>query len=157
MFTIDSPQEHCAKGNEDEGSIPVTPSTGSKRSQRNPSITVPKSRSSSPGRKDVGMRRTKRKINHNSRDISEDTRNGDKEGDTQGFFFVDLNPDAVPLTNQDGQSTASVANEEKLLLPSHVTVLGSTPVEIVEFPLSVSKEEDFIKYLDYEDTKVCLL
>jgi protein AIR1/2 len=68
-----------------------------------------------------------------------------------------LNPDTVPLTSQDGQNTASVANEEKSLLPSHVTVLGSTPVEIVEFPLSVSKEEDFIKYLDYEDTKVCLL
>ncbi len=103
------------------------------------------------------MRRTKRKINHNSREVSEDTRYGDKEDDIQGFFFVDLNPEAVPLTNHDGQNTASVAKEEKLLLPSHVTVLGSTPVEIVEFPLSVSKEEDFIKYLDYEDTKVCLL
>jgi hypothetical protein len=74
MFTIDSAPERCAKGNEDEGSVPVTPSVhnmrGSKRSQRTPSITVPKSRSSSPGRKDVNMRRTKRKINHNSRDIS---------------------------------------------------------------------------------------
>jgi len=81
------------------------------------------------------------------------------KSDSMGLFFVDLSPTVMPSTpaSQETSLTTNAENEkiEKLLLPSHVTVFGNTLVEIISQPLSDLCDEKFIKYLDYEDTKVC--
>ncbi|KAF9451703.1 hypothetical protein P691DRAFT_662602 [Macrolepiota fuliginosa MF-IS2] len=74
------------------------------------------------------------------------------------LFFEDVTP--APLPSAIGNlppptytitaSSSKDADEAKLLLPAHVSVLGSTPVEIL--PPTESDEEgdtDYIKYLDY--------
>jgi protein AIR1/2 len=75
------------------------------------------------------------------------------------LFFVDLSPTAIPSipVSQESISTTNGENEKvgKLLLPSHVTVFGNALVEIIPQPLSDSEDDEFIKYLDYEDTRVC--
>ncbi|KXN90248.1 Protein air1 [Leucoagaricus sp. SymC.cos] len=74
------------------------------------------------------------------------------------LFFEDITP--VPLPPATGNPPPPVhgiinllhqnTDDTKLLLPAHVTFLGSTPVEIL--PPTESDEEgdtDYIKYLDY--------
>jgi protein AIR1/2 len=75
------------------------------------------------------------------------------------LFFEDITPGPLPsnignlpppafgITDLPSQNT----DDTKLLLPAHVSVLGSTPVEIL--PPTESDEEgetDYIKYLDYD-------
>ena len=83
----------------------------------------------------------------------------DKSDSAADLFFVDLSPTAIPPipVSQESISATSGENEkvDKLLLPSHVTVFGNALVEIIPQPLSDSNDDEFIKYLDYEDTKVC--
>lgn len=89
--------------------------------------------------------------------LPEPTTNGNVT--TGDLFFMDLTPAPLPpaigniplptfgVTAPPSKS----ANEQKLLLPAHVSVLGSTPVEIL--PPTESDEEgdtDYIKYLDYD-------
>ena len=99
--------------------------------------------------------RTKSNERHShKRDDSGEPNNSD----SAGLFFVDLSPaiiPSVPVSNES-LSTTNAENKtvEKLLLPPHVSVFGNTLVEIISQPLSDSDDE-FIKYLDYEDTRVC--
>ncbi|KAF8812458.1 hypothetical protein BYT27DRAFT_7182901 [Phlegmacium glaucopus] len=76
---------------------------------------------------------------------------------SDGLFFVDLSPTVMPSMTEpkEPSPTTNVENKkvEKLLLPSHVTVFGNTLVEIIPQPLSDSDDDEFIKYLDYEDTR----
>lgn len=87
--------------------------------------------------------------------------------DTKDLFFVDLAPAPLPATRLSLQTVVvdvpnGVANVEgdgdapKLLVPAHVTVLGSTPVEIIQSLSDGEVDEDFIDYLDFDDTKVRL-
>jgi protein AIR1/2 len=80
------------------------------------------------------------------------------KSDSTDLFFVDLSPTAIPSIPipQVSSTTTNCETEnvDKLLLPSHVTVFGNTLVEIISQP-SDSDDEQFIKYLDYEDTRVC--
>lgn len=85
----------------------------------------------------------------------------DKSDSAADLFFVDLSPTAIPSTpvTQEQESISTMNGENgkvgKLLLPSHVTVFGDALVEIISQPLSDSDDDEFIKYLDYEDTRVC--
>jgi protein AIR1/2 len=79
------------------------------------------------------------------------------------LFFFDATPAPV-VTESTQRSTAqpesSKSAADRLLLPSHVSILsagadGAVPVEIVpQLPVD-SEEENYIEYLDYEDRKVC--
>lgn len=74
------------------------------------------------------------------------------------LFFEDVTPAPLPSTTTnlpqsvfDIQVSSSQNSEEaKLLLPAHVSILGSTPVEILP-PEELAEEgdTDYIKYLDY--------
>ena len=83
----------------------------------------------------------------------------DKSDSAADLFFVDISPTAIPSipVSKESISTTNGENEKvgKLLLPSHVTVFGDALVEIISQPLSDSDDDEFIKYLDYEDTRVC--
>ncbi|KDR83768.1 hypothetical protein GALMADRAFT_671498 [Galerina marginata CBS 339.88] len=79
------------------------------------------------------------------------------EPEDQAIFFVDLSPAPIPparLIVTEGPIDQEPQDlTKKLLVPSHVTVLGSTPVEIIPEPLSDLEDNNFIKYLDYDDSK----
>jgi protein AIR1/2 len=81
-----------------------------------------------------------------------------KGSDQNDSFFIDLTAATIPPISQRTPPTSNQPNDpqNKLLVPSHVTVLGNTPteIEIVSSPLSDSGDDDFINYLDYEDSKV---
>ena len=103
---------------------------------------------------------TKRKRIHETSGSNERCSNKRDSGEpdsTDHEFFVDLLPTAIPSMPVSQESTTNIENEtvEKLLLPSHVTVFGNALVEIISQPLSGSDDDEFIKYLDYEDTRVC--
>lgn len=79
----------------------------------------------------------------------------------QELFFFDATPALVvtELTqSSNSQPESSKSAADRLLLPSHVSILsagedGAVPVEIVpQLPVD-SEEEDYIEYLDYEDRK----
>lgn len=74
----------------------------------------------------------------------------------QDLFYVDVTPVPVPSVRQTAaeKPNESAETSGKLLVPAHVTVLGSTPVEIISQPSADSEDEDFINYLDYDDSKV---
>ncbi|KAF9009090.1 hypothetical protein BDQ17DRAFT_1275502 [Cyathus striatus] len=72
------------------------------------------------------------------------------------IFFVDIQPATLPLASSLTPMPHSEEDSHaKLLLPAHVSVLGSTPIEILpsSIPDVDEESEDFIKYLDYEDHK----
>ncbi len=78
-----------------------------------------------------------------------------------GDFYVDLTPALQSTSSQRAVPAFSTSElppdeETKLILPSHVQVFGSLPVEII--PAS-QENEDFIDYLDYDSNsrKVCTL
>ena len=149
---------------------PESRSTRRKRSKKSstnatPSTTAPPSRSNSLERNTDAERRVKRKRrdSQDDADVGQSTKHSRRDSkveDASGkenvdFFFFDLNPTPIPSISE---TLAPEAKEEiggKLLLPAHITVLGSTPVEIIA-PPSDSEDEDFIKYLDYDDAKVCI-
>lgn len=82
-----------------------------------------------------------------------------EKSDSADLFFVDLSPTVIPSipVSQESFSTTNCDTEtvNKLLLPSHVTVFGNALVKILSQPLSDSDDDEFIKYIDYEDMKVC--
>jgi protein AIR1/2 len=83
----------------------------------------------------------------------------------QELFYFDAAPASVvepaePTQSVNTQPEGSGTAEDRLLLPSHVSVLstgeeGAVPVEIIPPPPIDSEGEDYIEYLDYEDRKVC--
>jgi len=79
-----------------------------------------------------------------------------KGSDWKDSFFIDLTPAATSPISRRTPPASNQPNDpqNKLLVPSHVTVLGNTPTEILSSPFSDSGDDDFINYLDYEETKV---
>ena len=78
--------------------------------------------------------------------------------DLTDLFFVDLSPaviPSIPVSQELSSTTNGNEKVDKLLLPSHVTVFGNALVEIISQPISDSDDDEFIRYLDYEDTRVC--
>jgi protein AIR1/2 len=62
----------------------------------------------------------------------------------ENLFFVDveIQPDSRPSPlKQEFNDSAG-----KLLLPAHVSILGSVPVEIIA---PASEDQDYVEYLDY--------
>lgn len=70
-------------------------------------------------------------------------------------FYVDLEP-AVALNSNPPSYSASLSVEDNqtLLLPAHVSVFGTTAVEILPSFRADPDENDFIQYLDFDDQKV---
>ncbi|KJA24656.1 hypothetical protein HYPSUDRAFT_482111 [Hypholoma sublateritium FD-334 SS-4] len=98
-------------------------------------------------------RRVRREM---EREKAKEQKAEDGELDEGELFIIDLTPMPIPSLVASAVNAADATAEEitaKLLVPAHVTVLGSTPVEIIK-PLDESeKDEDFINYLDYDDSK----
>jgi len=70
------------------------------------------------------------------------------------IFFIDTSPDAaaipVPSSPQQKELTYSEPPSSTLLLPSHVSVFGSAPVQILPSPSPPPEgEENYIEFLDY--------
>lgn len=78
--------------------------------------------------------------------------------DESGLFVIDGVP--APIVVEDTptpEPTESKDDGNKLLLPSHVTILdddGPIPVQVIPPTKLSSDDEDYIVYLDYEDRKV---
>ncbi|KAK0230783.1 hypothetical protein IW262DRAFT_1340380 [Armillaria fumosa] len=73
--------------------------------------------------------------------------------DNSQLFFLDLEPVAVQSVAEKTAKADEEGGSPKLLLPSHVQVLGSVPVQILPPSSSDSGDEDYIDYLDYDDRK----
>ncbi|KAK0486956.1 hypothetical protein EDD18DRAFT_1192592 [Armillaria luteobubalina] len=73
--------------------------------------------------------------------------------DDSQLFFLDLEPVAVQSVAEKTTKVDEEGGSPKLLLPSHVQVLGSVPVEILPPSSTDSGDEDYIDYLDYDDRK----
>lgn len=64
-----------------------------------------------------------------------------------GLFMVDLSPQKI--TEELSLSNANVPHVQKegrLLLPAHVSILGSAAVEIIECNVD---QQEYVEYLDY--------
>jgi hypothetical protein len=98
-----------------------------------------------------GKRRAKKKRSSTSNQYKAEYKDDDDD-----LFFVDLTSTEHPSTSQ---AVLPVTNgkEEGLLLPQHVTLFAGTAMELGVRPLSDLEDDDFIKYIDYEDTKVRLI
>lgn len=72
---------------------------------------------------------------------------------TADIFFVDITPAALPIIPSQTAIPTDSENTPKLLLPTHVTVFGDDPDEILPPPEVESGQEDFIEILD-EDRPV---
>ena len=68
------------------------------------------------------------------------------------IFFVDVQPTPFDITPPSTFPQEEPA--KKLLLPAHVTVFGITPAEILPESIAEEDEDDFINYLDLDDTRV---
>ncbi|KAK0491018.1 hypothetical protein IW261DRAFT_1435232 [Armillaria novae-zelandiae] len=73
--------------------------------------------------------------------------------DDSQLFFLDLEPVAVQNVAEKTAKADEQGGPSKLLLPSHVQVLGSVPVETLPPYSPDSGDEDYIDYLDYDDRK----
>ncbi|KAG7449223.1 uncharacterized protein BT62DRAFT_929198 [Guyanagaster necrorhizus] len=73
--------------------------------------------------------------------------------DNSKLFYFDLAPVVLPNIIDKVAKTDEEDGPSKLLLPSHVQVLGSVPVEILPPSPSDFEDEDYIDYLDYDDRK----
>jgi protein AIR1/2 len=108
-----------------------------------------------PNKPGGSKRKRNKKRQSESKPNTQDMTDGQSPplAEEDGLFFVDLAP--IPLAAQP--STIELPKEEekarKLLLPAHVSVFGSTPVEILA--PTTSLEDDSIQFLDYDDGKVC--
>lgn len=66
--------------------------------------------------------------------------------DNSKLFIVDLDPSEALRPTISTIPQKHESNEGKLLLPAHVSVLGSVPVEIIA---PASEDQDYVEYLDY--------
>ncbi|KAF5388025.1 hypothetical protein D9615_000391 [Tricholomella constricta] len=74
--------------------------------------------------------------------------------DAGGLFFIDVAPALLPPTALFASTSNSAAKgkpSNALLLPAHVSVFGTEPVEILLPATADSDEEDYIDYLDFDD------
>lgn len=160
---------------EESSEVPANQRSRRKRKRKSrkstndsPATTACPSSRNSPERQLDSEPQSKRKRSNHSRDRrsdEEDSYSGRKDdgenhkAEEQDLFFVDVTPTLIPPARQIVTEAHNEPAESsgKLLVPSHVTVLGSTPVEIRIQPLAESEDEDFINYLDYDDSKVSLL
>lgn len=74
---------------------------------------------------------------------------------TSDIFFVDTTPAVQPIVPPQTAIPSDSEDTPKLLLPTHVTIFGDDPVEILPPPEVESGQEDFIEILD-EDRPVSL-
>ncbi|KAH9482625.1 hypothetical protein JR316_0004725 [Psilocybe cubensis] len=136
----------------------------SRNSHNSPATTACPSSRSSPDRELDFEAQAKRKRSDPSSSGRTSQENGlqditDKQdnlqAEDQDLFYVDVTPVPVPSARQimAERSNEPVETSGKLLVPAHVTVLGSTPVEIISQPAVDSEDENFIDYLDYDDSK----
>jgi len=81
--------------------------------------------------------------------------------DDDRLFFIDVSANGGASTNEEGRSIASPLapedNDPTLFLPSHVTVMGNMPVEVVVPTSRELEDADFIQYLEYDETRVSQL
>ena len=79
--------------------------------------------------------------------------------DTSDLYYIDIKPAQLPSAAQFVTTHGSEQAEgtTKLLLPAHVSVFGTVPVEILPPSVPDSDEEDYIDYIDYDDRKVGFL
>lgn len=84
----------------------------------------------------------------------------DTATDDDSLFFVDVSANGGASTSEEGRNIPSpLAPEDKdatLFLPSHVTILGNMPVEVVVPTSRELEDADFIQYLEYDETRVSL-
>ncbi|KAJ3788413.1 hypothetical protein GGU11DRAFT_753523 [Lentinula aff. detonsa] len=93
----------------------------------------------------------KRKSSNRSRDNKDSTKKHRSETplDDSKLFLVDSNPsDALRPTTLSTASEKSESHEGRLLLPAHVSVIGSVPIEIIA---PASEDQDYVEYLDFGD------
>ncbi|KAF8165372.1 hypothetical protein B0H34DRAFT_235944 [Crassisporium funariophilum] len=138
----------------------------SRKSSTNALLDSPASRSRNNSVERIPEPQSDRRVKRKRRSASPETPGGRENrrfrqdekkppaAEPKDIFFVDLTSTATPSS----QETQVISNPEngsssKLLLPSHVTVFGSTPVEVIPQPLSDSDDDGFIKYLDYDDAR----
>uniref|UniRef100_A0A0W0FJL9 CCHC-type domain-containing protein n=1 Tax=Moniliophthora roreri TaxID=221103 RepID=A0A0W0FJL9_MONRR len=74
----------------------------------------------------------------------------------QDLFYIDLTPDTNIVTEEKerAEEVQKIAEKQEhpestLLLPSHVSVLGSLPVQNIPSPPSLDTADDYIEFLDY--------
>ncbi|KAF9534352.1 hypothetical protein CPB83DRAFT_931053 [Crepidotus variabilis] len=125
--------------------------------------TASKSRDTSTERGKDGDRKPKRKKkqiikNGESEQVVDFTKDEESptvaEPQSDNLFYVDVDPLPIPTSRFDIHSSKKEGDipSDQLLVPAHVTIFGSTPFQIIAPPTpSDSEEEDFIKYLDYDD------
>jgi len=135
---------------EEEEADPSQDPLQAKRKHEDRSLT-PKIDTSSPVPQDQISSLKKHK--HHREDRVSSTGNTDFNED---FYFKDTTPAPLPSAinlppppyeTTDPPSQNSIGM--KLLLPAHVSVLGSTPVEILPPTDEDEDDADYIKYLDY--------
>ncbi len=84
----------------------------------------------------------------------------DLAADDDPLFFIDVSANGGSLIGEGCTTIPSpLPAEDKgatLFLPSHVTILGDMPVEVVAPPSRELEEADFIQYLEYDETRVSL-
>lgn len=156
---------------EERANEPLASTSGSTNNASNSGSGRSKRKRNSLAAEDGGAEHPARRMRRDDAGAPADTL-GDAVNEEEcgkDLFFVDLAPAPIPamrlpiqVVNIDVPSGIANANpiddaiedKPKLLVPAHVTVLGSTPVEIIQ-PLSDGEvDEDFIDYLDFDDTKV---
>ncbi|KAF8974755.1 hypothetical protein BDZ97DRAFT_1775256 [Flammula alnicola] len=147
METGKKKRRRSKKSSVNAGSTKATPESRSTSEERNPELDVKRKR-----KKSSMEGHTENPTRHGRKDDEKPENVG-----SQDIFFVDLAPAPIPSLRPTTAQVPNTSNGSeasgKLLVPAHVTVLGSTPVEIIH-PLTEDEEdEDFIKYLDYEDSK----
>lgn len=80
----------------------------------------------------------------------------EKEKDIDALFFIDVQPTPMPQTAffMPSHTHTQEMTNPPLLLPAHVSVFGTEPVEILPSTIPDPDEEDYIEYLDFDDRKV---
>ncbi|CAA7259740.1 unnamed protein product [Cyclocybe aegerita] len=180
-LTTDSPSQDKYDSDVELVITPTAPSNQESRKIRrkrcrksctsaDPQDAASKSRINSPDRATDPDRRTKRKRNERGQDSDHEqqqnvkTAASDRGGNTaqsQDLFFIDLNRSHLPSNPPetlafDQPLELDEQPSGKLLLPSHVVILGDTPVDIITQALPDSDEDDFIKYLEYDDRQTTI-
>ena len=119
----------------------------------------PQSQNNTPSKRDTTLRTKPKGFDVAKLDLESDTMGKEAEtsDDAATIFFIDVAPnlEVDPQTLYTAPSTkhSEKENEKNLLLPSHVAIFGDSPVEIIPV-VPTEEDDDFIDYLDYDDSKV---
>ncbi|KAK0190952.1 hypothetical protein F5146DRAFT_1046399 [Armillaria mellea] len=143
----DSPRKRKRKkkqgSREEEGSEARSSSGREARRERRKKLRLEEQASISGSRNSTSERRRRSRSSGRSPNPLSDSQ----------LFFLDLEPVAVQNVAEKPAKAGEEGSPSKLLLPSHVQVLGSVPVEILPPSSPDSGDEDYIDYLDYDDRK----